>query len=233
MESRITNKFFRVVILLGLLLCHCVVQAQPEFLRNDSLPRSTTIFHANFGYGVSPSKLGESAWEGIDNKNNSGMTYTLRFTRCSNWSPIGYGIYAFGFTDHKKHQFSETPLLKENLQIVYVAPQFSYIKKETAFLNGFGLIEFGVGYLNYISDTKLPENGNYQTRYNGIGFNADIGYEYVFHRNWGAKLEIGGLFSPIRPRTYSAIENLPMQMQPRTKINLFLVFLQVGISCYL
>lgn len=230
MESRIIRKLSKMVLLSGLLSCCCIAHAQPAFLRTDSLSYATTIFHANIGYGISLSKGGESAWMGVDDKNNAGMTYALRLTRCFNQKSIGYGVYVFGYSDRKKHQFSEIPQLKENLRMFYLAPQLSYIKKETAFLNGFGLLGFGVGYLHYMSDTKLQERGNYKTRYDGIGFNVDIGYEYAFHRNWGAKLEVGGIYSPIRPKVDATIENLPVQ--PRSKINLFLMYLQVGISHY-
>lgn len=220
-----------LVFFVGLVFCYCSIYAQPGFLCTDSLSRPTLIFHANIGFGVSPSKLGESAWNGVDNKDESGITCALRLTRCLDKLPLGYGIYVFGYTDHKKFQLPEVPLLKEKVQIEYIAPQLSYIRKKTAFPNCFGIIGLGVGYMHYRSRTVLSENVSYETRWSGVGINADIGYEYAFLEHWGAKLEIGSIFSPIRPMRESAPEHL--LLQPRSKINLFLIYAQIGISCYL
>lgn len=231
MEYRRRIKTIQIIILIGLLLGYCTVHAQPAFLRTDTLGHSTTIFHANMGYGFGASKLGSSAWKGIDDTGNVGLTYALRWTHCSNKNSLGYGMYALGYTDNKKHHPTKETTLKEKTYITYIAPQISYIKKETAFPNGFGLIDFGIGYLHYSSESKLPEGGTYQVQYNGIALNAGISYEYPFHKNWGAKLEIGSIFSPIRPKSHSTISNLPLQ--PRDKINLFLIFMQIGISHYL
>lgn len=231
MECRIKKLLLnQMLILLGLAF-GSIMQAQPAFLRTDSLAQSTMIFHANVGYGISTSKLGDSAWEGIDNTNNSGWAYALRWTRCSNKNSLGYGLYVLGYSDNKKFHLPEIPLVNEKTQITYVAPQISYIKKETSFPNVFGLLDFGIGYLHYTSNTPLPSGGSYHTKYNGIGLNLDLGVEYAFHKNWGAKLEIGGLYTPIRPKANLKNETLPLQ--PRNKINLFMAFLQVGISTYL
>lgn len=231
MEYRRINKLVPIIVLTGLLLGSYTANAQPAFLRSDTLGHSTTIFHASIGYGFGGSQLGSSAWKEIDDKKNAGLTYALRWSHCSNKNAIGYGLYAMGYTDHKKHHPTNISSIKENVSIIYIAPQISYIKKETAFPNGFGMIDFGIGYLHYNSESKLPESKTYQAQYNGIALNTDISYEYSFHKNWGAKLEIGTIFSPIKPKTDDSAKDLPIQ--PRNKINLFLLSMQIGISRYL
>lgn len=232
MGYQIINNIFKVIVLKGLLLYCCVViQAQPAFLRPDSLNRPARIFHANLGYGVSPSKLGTSAWKDVDNTNNMGLSYALRWIRCFHKNSMGYGLYLWGYQDHGEHSLLQKSSLNERVGIIYVAPQFTYLRKETAFPNVFGLINLGMGYLSYINNSDFEGGNTYRTQCNSFGINIDIGCEYAFHRNWGVKLEVGGIFSPIRPKINSSNEYYPLQ--PRKRINLFMAFLQLGISTYL
>ncbi|MBC8591880.1 hypothetical protein H8744_01220 [Oscillospiraceae bacterium N12] len=230
MELGRLETVFKILVLFGLMFSCVSLRAQISLLNADEKSK-LTILHANIGYGVSTTQQGESVWDEVDNSDNSGITYTLRWTQCLLKSSIAYGMYAFGYNDNQRNRIPGVTAFREKKQIVYVAPQVSYLKKRTAFPNVFGLIDFGVGYLHYQSNSKLLENRTYKADYNGIGINANLGCEYAFAKRWGAKLEVGCLFSPIRPKSDSVIDDLALQ--PRKRMNLFMLFMQIGISTYL
>lgn len=218
-----------VCSLLFCFLCLWTVSAQPTFLKTDSIVRHTTIFHANVGYGYAVNAGGTSAWQGVDD-HNTGWLYNLRWSCFSNTSSWGYGGYLFGFTDKDDCSFAVSEKTDERMQLCYVAPQFSYIKKGTDFSDRlFSVVDFGVGYLRYDSRTDFPGN-EYHAKYNGVGVNLDVALEYAFNAHWGAKLEAGGLFSPIRLNG----EGRPdIGWQLRSNVNLLMLTLGIGISCYL
>lgn len=228
--DRSTKIAFRTICsILLCFMCISIASAQPAFLKTDSIARRTTIFHANVGYGYAVTAGGTSAWQGVDS-HNTGWLYNLRWSRFSNASSWGYGVYLFGFTDKDAHSFTVSEKVDERMQLCYVAPQFSYIKKGTDFSDRlFSVVDLGLGYLRYDSRTDFPGN-EYHAKYNGVGINLDVALEYAFNVHWGAKLEAGGLFSPIRLHG----EGRPdIGWQSRSNVNLLMLTLGIGISCYL
>lgn len=222
----------QAMLWIGLLIYSCHSLAQPLPLADDNAQnKRITILHANVGYSPSASQRGESAWQDADYKNSSGVSYSCQIMSYSQKKVIGYGLYFFDFAHSKRHNFSGNSIQgKEKTGVIYIAPQVSYIKRETAFPNCFGLIDFGIGYLRYTSDTQFEQYNAYKTDYSGIGINLSIGYEYAFATHWGARLQVGALYSPIKPSE----EALPNSaLQPRTKINLFMPSMHLGISYYL
>ncbi|WP_042371292.1 hypothetical protein [Bacteroides neonati] len=223
----------QVISFLGLLTYSCYILAQPlPFSEDSTAKKQILILHAGIGFSPSASNKGESIWEDADNKSTSGLSYSFRLMSYSQKKVIGYGVYFYDFTHHKNHYLSNQLIqAKENTRITYVAPQISFIKRETAFANCFGLIDFGIGYLRYISDTQFKLSDAYKAEYSGICINLNIGYEYAFAKYWGAKIEAGAIYAPIKPRNkYSSLNNT---LQSRSRINLFLPSLQIGLSYYL
>lgn len=215
--------------LLFCFVCVLTVSAQPAFLKADSIIRHTTIFHANVGYGYATTAGGTSTWQGVDDHNTAWL-YNLRWSRFSNVSSWGYGVFLSGFTDKDERSFARLEKVDERMQLCYVAPQFSYIKKGTDFSDRlFSVVDLGVGYLRYDSRTDFP-GSEYHAKYNGVGVNLDVALEYAFNAHWGAKLEAGGLFSPIRLHG----EGRPdIGWQSRSNVNLLMLTLAIGVSCYL
>lgn len=233
MDTRqINHKFYKqIILLMGLFVCSCSIWAQsPLPLNEDSLPsKRFFILHANIGYTPNASEHGESAWQEAQNKNSCGISYTCRLMTYSPKKIIGYGLYSYNYIHNKHHDFEV--YANEKTRINYIAPQISYIKRATAFPNCFGLIDFGIGYVHYISDTRFEENRSFKVNRSGIGMNLDIGYEYAFAKHWGAKIEIGTIYTPIK---FHSDQKPPYSsIQLRNKMNLFLVYMQLGISHYL
>ncbi len=88
--------------------------------------------------------------------------------------------------------------LKERINISYIAPQFMYLKRKTAFKQCFTTIGGGIGYVYYDSKEKLPSGKNCKAKSSSLGVHANIGYEYQFAKYWGARVEVGCLYSPIK-----------------------------------
>lgn len=236
MESHriIYNNLFILNILLlftGCLGYSCPIHAQKIFV--DSVPNiKTKVLTYNIGFTgtFNRSANGESAWETRDSKDATGFINTLQYMCFSSKRAIGYGIQLYGYARSKKH-YIDNDYLKEQINIIYIAPQLAYLKRETTFKHCFATIGGGIGYLNYSSKEKLITGKNCKAQSSNFGIHANFGYEYLFAKNWGARLEVGCLFSPINLHYNNVSEVSPFK--PRNKFGLCMMNIQIGISSHL
>lgn len=207
------------------------LSAQPSFLQPDSIAKHTLLIQLGIGYGVGAVDEKDSMWKGVETRNDIGLSWTLNTLYCSNNSDFAYGAYYWDYRDFGKTHKLEGCTLKEKTNVHYIGPQVAYVKKQTAFDKGFGLIGLGLGYLRYASKNSAPELPSCHAHYNGVGIHASLAYHYAWAEHWGAGMEILGLYSPVRLHIDGGEPPLPLQ--PRKHINLFMLSMQIGISYYL
>lgn len=207
------------------------VHAQKIFI--DSVPNiKTKMLTYNIGFtgNFNRSPNGESAWKTGDNKDAIGFINTLQYMLFSSKSTLGYGVQLYSYARNKNH-YIENYNSKEKISIIYIAPQLAYLKRETAFKHCFSIIGGGIGYLNYSSKRKIITEKDCKAHSSSIGLHTNIGYEYLFVKGWGIRLQIDCLFSPINLH-YSSIPK-ELSFNPRNKFGLCLMNIQIGISSHL
>lgn len=219
-----------LLFIIGCLGYLCPISAQQNVIDSTTNVRIKILtYNVGFTGTFNRSINGESAWRTGDSKDATGFINTFQYMYFSPKKTIGYGIQLYGYTRNKKH-FIDDNYLKERINIIYIAPQFAYLKRETAFKHCFGIVGGGIGYLNYSSKEKLITGKNCKAQSSNVGIHANLGYEYLFAKDWGARLEVGCLFSPINLHYNNIPEDFPFKA--RNKFGLCLMNIQIGISSH-
>lgn len=185
-------------------------------------------FVLTYGWGITgyASSHGISAWD-VDGK-DGGVANLLKAMCYSSSSEVGYGGLLYGNTHSQRFQAEG---VKERVNLIYVAPQVSYLKRATMFPSCFSTMGGGVGYLHYRSKTALSAHpDDIKVSASSAGVNGFIGFEYTFARHWGISLEVDALYSPVK---LGKGGREPIPFKPRGKFGLFLLTTQIGLSCHL
>ena len=106
-----------------------------------------------------------------------------------------------------------------------------YLKRKVAFKHCYTTFGGGIGYVYYDSKEKLPSGKNCKAKSSSFGIHANMGYEYQFAKYWGARIEVGCLYSPINLHYNDVPEGF--SFKPRNKFDLCMMNIQIGISSYL
>lgn len=199
----------------------------------DSIPNEKIrVFTYNIGFTgtFNRSTNGESAWQTGDSKDAVGFVNALQYMYFPSKKNIGYGIHLYNYTRNKKHSI-DNDYLKERINISYIAPQIMYLKRKVAFKHCYTTFGGGIGYVYYDSKEKLPSGKNCKAKSSSFGIHANMGYEYQFAKYWGARIEVGCLYSPINLHYNDVPEGF--SFKPRNKFDLCMMNIQIGISSYL
>lgn len=230
-------KFRRCLLLvLGLAISFISLnaQVQPEAY-NESYKRMY-VFDIGLGFGC-PDVWGDggSSWAVDKNNDNYSFVSSIQLMTYSPRSVFGYGLYYYDYRDGKnKYDGMSTQEVNEKVNLYYVAPQISFIKRRTAFPKGVGYINAGVGYVRYKSNGELMQSVGYSTKSSGVGCNIGIAYEYVFDSRMGIRLAVDCIYARLKNlhKNETAYPD-GMSIQPRKQSHLLVPSLELGLSYYL
>ncbi len=163
------------------------VAGLPERERGDGL-----LVRVGAGAGfANQAGTGESAWYGPKQKGNCGFQYSvdvLNYCRS-----LGYGVTFRHYLHSRDIAGSVPDLLDEDVQVMYVAPQFSNIDKSLFFEGLTSNIDLGVGYAHYKSSGTVGRYA-YDAPASGFGVNVNIGLAYQVNRHLSTRLSLSGEF---------------------------------------
>lgn len=189
--------------------------------------QGTKTWVSTYGWGITgyASSHGISAWN-VDGK-GGGVANLLKMMHYSSAGDVGFGLLLYG---NKHSQRFKPEGMKERVNLIYVAPQASFLRRATMFSSCFGTMGGGVGYVYYQSKNALPDSPDIKLSSSGVGFNGFVSLEYTFAPHWGICLEVDALYSPVNLGK-DGTEVMPFK--PRDKFGLFLLTTLVGVSCHL
>lgn len=226
--KRLLFKQSQVILSIVILIGAAPLSAQNIFLGKDAPKTSLSIFTYNIGYATCMDGVdhGESAWKSGDNEYPTGLTNTLKYMRYSSKNAFGYGIKAYDYLHKKKHHPADDKIMKEKINLLYVAPQLGYLKRHTAFKRVYGVVEGGAGYVHYSSSMESLD-----AKCSSVGFNIGLACEYMFAKEWGIRLGVDCLYSPINP-DYNAQAAINSTFAPRGKFGMALMNVELGVSTH-
>ena len=230
-------KFSRnLILLLGCLLTTATLSAQTiDSESNVPSYKRVYVFNAGIGFGM-PDMCGGgfSSWDVPKDEDRSGFTSSLQLMTFSPRSAFGYGAYYYHYRG-KKQKYEN---MDEASSFHYVAPQVSFLKRQTAFERGVGYINAGVGYVRHQAKGTLmpqaePSQTDYRTRVSGIGCNIGLAYEYIFDSNIALRLSVDGIYARLKGlhQGNGYVDRSPVR--PKENIHLFVPSLELGLSYYL
>ena len=141
---------------IAILLCllFCLPTRAKKMNENNQIPQKDISIRFNFGIASANQEgTGESLWYSNPKKSSRGFQYGIDFLRHHKY--IGYGLafkhYMHGLSFPESAQNSS---LHENIQIFYLAPQFSSVH-EAQLLKGMSYLDLGIGYAHYLNKQSL------------------------------------------------------------------------------
>ena len=200
------------------------LRAQKIYLTDAEPTARSVVLTYSWGIAGYASSHGISAWD-VDGK-GGGVANTLRLMTYSSSNSVGYGLLLYD--DMHSQRFRDEGV-KEKVNLLYVAPQASYLKRTTLFPSCFGTMGGGAGYVHYQSKSTFSGHPDVKTSASSVGLNAFLNLEYTFARHWGVCLEVNALYSPLTPSEVQA-DFIPWKQ--RDKFGLFVLTTQLGISCH-
>ena len=195
------------------------------------------IYILDAGIGIGCPGLvgsGSSSWDVGHNRRNIVPIATLQLMTYSSRSPIGYGLFYYGYTSRTKHYATDTSsAVSEKISMHYFAPQVSYMKREAGFQDGIFFVNAGVGYAKYESKGSMLEKDHYKTARSAVACNVSLAYEYVFDSQLGVRMTANCLYSRIKGlHGDKAGYPAELNMQPNESAHLIVPSLEVGLSYY-
>lgn len=200
------------------------LKAQKVYITDKSSTVRTSVLTYSWGVTGYGGSHGISAWD-TDGK-SGGVANALRQMFYSSSRNTGYGCLFY--SDRHSQHFHDRGM-KERVQLFYLAPQASCLKRTTMFPACFATFGGGIGYVYYQSKSALSSEPDIKISTSSAGINGFINMEYTFARHWGICLEVNALYSPLNPgRT-----KREAPFRQRDKFGLFMLTTQLGISCHL
>lgn len=206
----------------------------PLFAENTDenlIAKNTWIIRANAGSAFANRVgTGESAWYSHVDKSSCGFQYGIDVLRYYN-TYFGYGITFRHYMHNLSSIGNNGTSLKEDIHILYVAPQFSNVEEDFLFKGIISNIDLGIGYARYINHGNVGGNQKYSAPASGLGVNLNLGLEYKFSKSVGFKISISGeyyYFKNMHKEEYTA-----NPFDKRSKLSMFTVIPQIGLSYHL
>ena len=169
------------------------VMAEVHDRADTVLPERDLLVRVGVGAGfANQAGTGESAWYGPKQKGSCGFQYNVDVLNYHRG--LGYGMTFRHYLHDRNGIGAGTDALDEDVQIMYVAPQFSNVSKSLFFEGLTSNIDLGIGYAHYKSAGSLGQTYSYDTAASGFGVNVNIGIGYQVTRHLSARLAVSGEF---------------------------------------
>lgn len=169
---------------------------------------------------------GESAWNYETHKNDCGFQYAIDVLHYKKY--IGYGITFKHFTHNLPSIGTRESSIDENIRILYVGPQFSYIDESSIFKRLAVNLDLGIGYAHYLSDGVINGTQNFSLPCSGLGLNINLGFEYKFHIHWGLKIAASGDYYHFKNMHKDNL--FTDSFDERNKLNMLILTPQIGLA---
>ena len=199
---------------------------------NNQIPQKDISIRFNFGIASANQEgTGESLWYSNPKKSSRGFQYGIDFLRHHKY--IGYGLafkhYMHGLSFPESAQNSS---LHENIQIFYLAPQFSSVHEAQLLKGMISYLDLGIGYAHYLNKGTINKDQKYSVPKSGLGMNSNIGVEYKFHTHLGVKLSISVEYY-IFKHLDEKIEIPSKMFEKRSKLGVFITSPQLSLIYHL
>jgi hypothetical protein len=219
-----------ITILLCLLFC--LPTRARNMDENNQIPQKDISIRFNFGIASANQEgTGESLWYSNPKKSSRGFQYGIDFLRHHKY--IGYGLafkhYMHGLSFPESAQNSS---LHENIQIFYLAPQFSSVHEAQLLKGMISYLDLGIGYAHYLNKGTINKDQKYSVPKSGLGMNSNIGVEYKFHTHLGVKISISVEYY-IFKHLDEKIEIPSKMFEKRSKLGIFMTSPQLSLIYHL
>ena len=210
----------------------CLSMQSQNIDEHNQIPQKDISIRLNLGIASANQEgTGESLWYSNPKESSRGFQYGIDLLKYHKY--IGYGFafkhYMHGLSFPENAQNSS---LHENVQIFYLAPQFSSINEAKLLKGMISNLDLGIGYAHYLSKGTINKTQNYSVPQSGLGMNANIGVEYKFPTHFGVKISISAeyyIFKHLDPK----IETPSKMFEQRSKLGIFMVTPQLSLIYHL
>lgn len=127
---------------------------------------------------------------------------------------------------------AQSSSLHENIQIFYLAPQFSSVHEAQLLKGMISYLDLGIGYAHYLNKGTINKDQKYSVPKSGLGMNSNIGVEYKFHTHLGVKISISVEYY-IFKHLDEKIEIPSKMFEKRSKLGIFMTSPQLSLIYHL